>query len=439
MAIRFNSDALRMFSNVDFGRDDAIANLGRRNGLVQNDTRGLGVFAKFRSDETKSNNNAVRTELLKALGRAFYLDGIHEDDGKTTFSADFMDRLETLLGPETFKRDDFGINADGEVKSGRPLTQRRIQAVHSAAVNAAIRLNDAVVTAKSMAANAYVKNKDPRFGSLDSLIESAMKATSGDKDLMGLLQKKKVIYAVLVGGSGIRTEEEVLEKVAALKANVEELRTATKGNRALFEAGLRGLANLGGKTFARGFITAMIREASKAKIDAMRKLSATSNAKEIHAAVLQYHRILQDVLKKSNALSSFKSVGGAELFDTRDFIGNLLFARCTPAELEDMDEAFCSFHATETKHIYDLIQSGRLIANDLGQEKNDAIKDMGVEMHNSMFYMANNVRDALGKIPIDIGYAEGTYEDNLDLETNVLEDIADLADEYLAEEAANEA
>ncbi len=71
MAIRFKSDALRMFSNVDFGRDDAIANLGRRNGLVQNDTRGLGVFAKFRSDETKSNNNAVRTELLKALGRAF--------------------------------------------------------------------------------------------------------------------------------------------------------------------------------------------------------------------------------------------------------------------------------------------------------------------------------------------------------------------------------
>lgn len=438
MAIRFNSDALRMFSNVDFGRDDAIANLGRRNGLVQNDTRGLGVFAKFRSDETKSNNNAVRTELLKALGRAFYLDGIHEDDGKTTFSADFMDRLETLLGPETFKRDDFGINADGEVKSGRPLTQRRIQAVHSAAVNAAIRLNDAVVTAKSMAANAYVKNKDPRFGSLDSLIESAMKATSGDAALMGLLQKKNVINAILVGGSGIRTEEEVLEKVAALKANVEELRAATKGNRAMFEAGLRGLANLVGKTFARGYITAMVREVSTAKINTIRKLSATSNAEEIHDAVLQYHRILQDVLKKSNVLASFKSVGGAELFDTRDFIGNLLFARCTPAELENMDVAFSSVSATETHHVYDLIQCGRLIKDGLTPEKNAAIKDFGEEMHNSMFYMANNVRDALGKMPIDIGYAEGKPEDYLDLGTYVLADIEELADEHLAEEAANE-
>ena len=437
MAIRFNADALSRFANVDFGRDDAIANLGRRNGLVQNGTRGLGVFAKFRSDETKDNNNAVRTELLKALGRAFYLDGVHEDDGKTTFSADFMDRLETLLGPETFKRADFGINADGEVKSGRPLTQRRIQAVQSAAVNAAIRLNDAVATAKPAAANAYARVKDARFGSLDSLVESAMKATSGDEALMGLLQKKKVINAVLVGRGGIRTEEEVLEKVAALKANVEELRTATKGNRAMFEAGLRGLANLGGKTFARGCITAMVREASTAKIDAIRKLSATSNAEEIHDAVLQYHRIMQDVLKKSNALSSFKSVHAEELYDTRDFIGNLLFTRCTPAKLEDMDAAFRSVSATETNQIYYLILRGSFGKDDLTTEKVNAIKEVGDAMGKSLFYMANNVRDALGKIPIDIAFLEGNPDG--DMAANVLVDIKELADELLAEEAANEA
>ena len=438
MAIRFNSDALSRFSNVNFGAEDAIANLDGKNSLVQNNTRGLGLLAKFRSDETKGNNNAVRTELLKALGRAFYLDGIHEDGGKTTFSADFMDRLETLLGPETFKRDDFGINADGEVKSGRPLTQRRIQAVRSAAVNAAIRLNDAVVTAKTLASNAYAKNKDPRFGSLDSLIESAMKATSGDSDLMRLLQNKKVIFAVLVGGSGnIRTEEEVLEKVAALKANVEELRTATKGNRAMFEAGLRGLANLGGKTFARGCITAMVREASTAKIDAIRKLSATSNAEEIHDAVLQYHRIMQDVLKKSNALSSFKSVHAEELYDTRDFIGNLLFTRCTPAKLEDMDAAFRSVSATETNQIYYLILRGSFGKDDLTTENVNAIKEVGDAMGKSLFYMANNVRDALGKIPIDIAFLEGNPDG--DMAANVLVDIKELADELLAEEAANEA
>ena len=43
MAIQFDPNALSAFSNVNFGQADAIANLGDGNGLVQNDTRGLGV------------------------------------------------------------------------------------------------------------------------------------------------------------------------------------------------------------------------------------------------------------------------------------------------------------------------------------------------------------------------------------------------------------
>ena len=35
MAIQFDSNALRIFSNVNFGDDDAIANLGGENNLVQ--------------------------------------------------------------------------------------------------------------------------------------------------------------------------------------------------------------------------------------------------------------------------------------------------------------------------------------------------------------------------------------------------------------------
>ena len=138
MAIQFNPNALNAFSNVNFGADDAIANLGEGNGLVQNGNRGLGVFAKIRFNSTKEKNNAVRTELLKALGQAFNLAGIGEQDGKTTFSRGFMNRLEEILGP-AFKRGDFGIDANGAVTSGKPLTQRRIQAVCNAASDYAAR------------------------------------------------------------------------------------------------------------------------------------------------------------------------------------------------------------------------------------------------------------------------------------------------------------
>ena len=39
MSIQFNPNALNAFSNVNFGRDDAIANLGDGNGLVHNGGR----------------------------------------------------------------------------------------------------------------------------------------------------------------------------------------------------------------------------------------------------------------------------------------------------------------------------------------------------------------------------------------------------------------
>jgi hypothetical protein len=52
-----------------------------------------------------------------------------EKDGKTYFSADFMAKLERILGRDVFKAADFKLNRDGSVSSGKPLTQRRIQAI----------------------------------------------------------------------------------------------------------------------------------------------------------------------------------------------------------------------------------------------------------------------------------------------------------------------
>ena len=130
--IQFNLNALSRFSNVNFGDNDAIANLDGSDGLVQNEKLGFILTRKFRSSTAEKQNNAVRTELLKALGNAFGLnDGVAVANGKTTFTDKFMSRLEEILGP-AFKRGDFGIK-DGVVDSGKPLTQRRIQAIVKAA------------------------------------------------------------------------------------------------------------------------------------------------------------------------------------------------------------------------------------------------------------------------------------------------------------------
>ena len=55
-----------------------------------------------------------------------------------TFSKAFMDRLEKLLGP-AFKREDFGVGADGTVSSGKPvvraITETDIDAIGEAVMD----------------------------------------------------------------------------------------------------------------------------------------------------------------------------------------------------------------------------------------------------------------------------------------------------------------
>ena len=126
----FKISELSAFSNAKLGTsDNAIANVNGSGKIARKNTYYTWVGKIFRMSDAKKANNAVRSELLRALGRAFDLEGVgNNGEGKATFSQKFMDRLSELLGPD-FKRGDFGIAPDGTVKSGRPLTQRRIKAI----------------------------------------------------------------------------------------------------------------------------------------------------------------------------------------------------------------------------------------------------------------------------------------------------------------------
>lgn len=130
----FNTAAISTFRHVNLGGENAIANLDGEGGVKKNKELGNFIGKMFRSPTTEANNNAVRTALLKSLGQAFGLSGMSEANGRTTFSADFMAKLEGILGRDILKTGDFEIGADGSVTSGKPLTQRRITAIVNKAV-----------------------------------------------------------------------------------------------------------------------------------------------------------------------------------------------------------------------------------------------------------------------------------------------------------------
>jgi len=113
------------------GNDNTIVNVNGDGNLVANRKTfsSVNVFRWMRSSQTKAANNEVRTAFLRSLGEAFGIEGAAVgEDGKTRFSKGFMDQLEKLLGRD-FKRADFGIDKNGVVSSGKPLTERRVSAI----------------------------------------------------------------------------------------------------------------------------------------------------------------------------------------------------------------------------------------------------------------------------------------------------------------------
>ena len=181
MAIQFDPTKLAMFKEFNTGNENTIANLDGTGKIKANGTYGGAMSVFSRTDADRVRNNAARTALLKALGQAFGLSGMSEVNGVATFSKDFMDKLQEILGRDVFKRDDFKVGADGIVKSGRPLTERRITAILSKA---------AVVGNAGFDVDVYMKKLDfiKKELGLGAMPKGDLNSKAG-KDLFFLVEK----------------------------------------------------------------------------------------------------------------------------------------------------------------------------------------------------------------------------------------------------------
>ena len=153
--MNFNSTALNTFRSAADWEADTMTRID--DGDVAKNGEYGGMFSALkRTDAERESNNCVRTALLKALAQAFDLGGVREKDEKTAFPADFMAKLEKLLGG-ALKRGDFEVGADGTVKSGKPLTARRIKAIIETAEEVGIKAQ--AEAAKAASANGPIKTE----------------------------------------------------------------------------------------------------------------------------------------------------------------------------------------------------------------------------------------------------------------------------------------
>lgn len=90
----------------------------------------INLFGRlFRRESNRIANNGIRTKLLENLARTFGYEGVMREGDRCRFTEGLMERLEQRLGKGVFERDDFGIDENGYVASGSPLTERRITAI----------------------------------------------------------------------------------------------------------------------------------------------------------------------------------------------------------------------------------------------------------------------------------------------------------------------
>ena len=123
-----NIAALDMFRTATNWSADSMANLDGSDAIKNVGEYGGRISAIGRTKIEKAANNEIRTELLRALGDAFHMQVLSDQDGKARFTRDFLRQLERVIGVD-FKRDDFKLDGEGYVCSGRPLTARRIKAI----------------------------------------------------------------------------------------------------------------------------------------------------------------------------------------------------------------------------------------------------------------------------------------------------------------------
>ena len=290
---------------------------------------------------------------------------------------------------------------------GKPLTARRILAVQAEVAKASDQFDKALAAAKTSCAGVYDKyaiyEGHPGQSTyampkadLDRLVETAVKTALKDKDALEIVTKN--LPAILVRGDAqLRTPDKVQSLVAELVGNVEELRAASAGNQAFFKAGLLMLGTLRGKSARPGVIASIIHSANAANISNIKKLSGSSSGEAIHKAVESFTRLQEDLAVSSGAEEAFE--GADEKVTLRDFIAQLVVARCGRSATAKIQAALSGENAQKLAFLYNAFENGNYPKADISK---------GLQSHISI--MASRASSMLNQLKLCVDSLMGIDE-----------------------------
>ena len=347
------------------------------------------VAPLWRSQANKDANNVARDLFRQTVVNMF--------GGMNNIPKNVMDAM--LMK-------DYGV--------GKPLTARRILAVQAEVTKALAKFDTALAAAKANCANVYDKyaiyeghpgqstHAVPKED-LDRLMETAVKTALRDKDALEIVTRQ-LPHLLVRGDAQLNSEDKIQSKVADLIRNVEELRTASAGNKAIFKAGLLMLDSLGGKAAKPGIITSMIRSASTANIASIRALSGSSSGVAIHKAVAQFSHLQVVLATSSGADKAFE--GADEMVAVRDFIARLVIARCSSSTTAKIQSALGGENARKLVFVYNAFENGKYPRDGISKGLQDHISNMAARSASMLNQLKQCVDNLMGIDETHFNYVE---------------------------------
>lgn len=153
----------------------------------------------------------------------------------------------------------------------------------------------------------HMKNGGARGVGDEACAAAARNLVNLAKDDSGLLQLllenngKAATYMLAESAFKFRTDEEIANRLNALRANVEELRMATNGDAQMFKLAIKMLAGLEGKPLAAGKLSRLFDAVGKLDLSPLTAKAGSARAGAHLSALNDIKTMLHDVIRESGA------------------------------------------------------------------------------------------------------------------------------------------
>ena len=326
---------MNSIARVETGVDITTGALAGRTVTASTTDSIRGLFKWFRSPDDQTANNETRKIFRDAINEMF--------GGESKIPDSVRDAMRMA-----------------DYDKGKPLTARRIlivkEAVDAAISAAKSEMRAAIAQAKDVAKDSasIVFSHVPRDrkAEVDGLIDMAIGRCGGDKDALEIISN--CMGSILLRGDcKLRSADAAMKKVDGVLANLDEMRQAANGNRAVLAASKDFLIAMNGKSLPPGQLAKVMQMVTTTDTSSVGLLKPGASAQEIDAALSRLGKMTNELMIKSG---TDKATEGSDEKDCiRGLIACLVIAKIGPSGARNIRQALMSETAQKLLAFYNMV------------------------------------------------------------------------------------